>query len=86
MKSRSCFWKFSRAVNGDATMATIKCPILITQGAADEIVLLSMSESIKEQISHATLSIYEGVGHTTYGELPDRFNAELADFVREATA
>jgi pimeloyl-ACP methyl ester carboxylesterase len=76
----------SREIDGDATMATIKCPVLITQGAADEIVLPSMSESIKEQIPHATLSIYEGVGHTTYGELPDRFNAELADFVREATA
>ena len=74
----------SREIDGDAVMATIKCPVLITQGADDAIVLPSMSESIKKQIPHATLSLYEGAGHTTYGEAAARFNTELADFAREA--
>ena len=74
----------SREIDGDVVMATIKCPVLITQGSDDAIVLPSMSESIKKQIPHATLSLYEGAGHTTYGEAAARFNAELAAFARES--
>lgn len=73
----------SREIDGDSVMATIKCPVLITHGTDDAIVLPSMSESIKKQIPHATLSLYEGAGHTTYGEEAARFNAELAAFARE---
>lgn len=72
----------SRELDGDAVMASIECPVLITQGTEDEIVLPSMSEAIKAQIPHAELSFYDGAGHTTYGEATDRFNRELAAFVR----
>lgn len=76
----------SRELDGDAVMSGIECPVLITQGMADEIVLPSMSEAIKAQIPHATLSLYEGAGHTTYGEAPERFNRELAEFARTMAA
>lgn len=75
----------SRELDGDAVMSSITCPVLITQGTADEIVLPSMSEAIGARIPHAAMSLYEGVGHTTYGEAAERFNMELAAFAR-ATA
>lgn len=71
-----------REIDGDAVMASIKCPVLITQGTDDVIVLPSMSECIKAQIPHAAMSLYDGVGHTAYGEAADRFNTELAAFTR----
>jgi len=72
----------SRNVDGDAVLSAISCPVLVTQGSDDRIVLPSMSETICAQVSDARLSLFEGAGHTTYGEMPDRFNSELADFAR----
>lgn len=74
----------SRELDGDAVMASVGCPVLVTQGADDAIVLPSMSEAISAQIPHSTLSLYDGVGHTTYGEASDRFDKELATFVRSS--
>ena len=71
-----------REIDGDPILERIKCPVLISHGTDDAIVLPSMSESIKERIPHAVLSLYEGVGHTPYGEAVERFNGELADFAR----
>jgi pimeloyl-ACP methyl ester carboxylesterase len=73
-----------REIDGDAIMESIKCPVLISHGTDDAIVLPAMSESIKERIPHAVLSLYEGVGHTPYGEAVARFNSELADFARKS--
>lgn len=74
----------SRDLDGDAVLAAIDCPVLITHGTEDAIVLPSMSEAIKSQVLNAELSSYEGAGHTTYGEIPRRFNQELEAFVRAA--
>lgn len=72
----------SREVDGDAALSSICCPVRVTHGTDDRIVLPSMSEAICAKIPNAHLSLYEGAGHTTYGEMPDRFNAELAEFTR----
>lgn len=72
----------SREVDGDEVLRSIRCPVRVTHGTADKIVLPSMSEAICAKIPHAHLSLYEGAGHTTYGEMPDRFNSELAEFTR----
>lgn len=74
----------SGEIDGDAT--SITCPVLITQGLEDEIVLPSMSQAIKAQIPDAELFLYPGTGHTTYGEASQRFNNELARFVRNKAA
>ena len=75
----------SRNIDGDAAMGSIKCPVLVTQGDADVIVLKSTADCIKQQIPQATVSVYEGIGHTTYSEAAARFNNELGDFTRSST-
>ena len=75
----------AREADGDAIMASIRCPVLITHGLQDKIVLPSMSKAIKAKVRHAELSLYDGSGHTTYGEASDRFNRELAVFSRGET-
>ncbi|PWJ10040.1 alpha/beta fold hydrolase [Jannaschia seohaensis] len=74
----------SRELDGDAVMSQVTCPVLITQGTADEIVLPSMSEAICSRIPHAKMSLYDGAGHTTYREAAERFNTELASFAQGA--
>ena len=72
----------SREVDADAVLSSIRCPVLVSQGTEDQIVLPSMSRAICDQVRNAKLSLYDGAGHTTYGEMPDRFNTELSEFAR----
>ncbi len=75
----------NRNIDGDAAMGSIKCPVLVTQGDADVLVLKSTAECIKQQIPQATVSVYEGIGHTPDSEAAERFNTELGDFARSST-
>jgi pimeloyl-ACP methyl ester carboxylesterase len=59
-------------------------PILLTHGKHDRLVRLSMSERIKALHQGSRLSIYADSGHSPFYEEAERFNHELAGFVREA--
>ncbi|CTQ52957.1 AB hydrolase superfamily protein YdjP [Roseibium album] len=72
----------SRELDGDAAMAAVRCPVLITHGLKDAVVKPSMSEAIKARIPHADVSLFPDAGHTTYGEDPERFNRDLAAFAK----
>jgi len=73
-----------RALSMDDTLKALKLPVLVTQGAADRLVLLAASKHTAATIPGAKLSVYEGVGHAPFWEDTARFNAELAAFVRAA--
>jgi non-heme chloroperoxidase len=62
-------------------LATITCPVLVTHGKDDNVLLAPMGEYTAKAIKGATLSMYEGAGHTPFWEFPERFNRELAAFV-----
>ncbi|HWM46300.1 MAG TPA: alpha/beta hydrolase [Xanthobacteraceae bacterium] len=62
-------------------LARIACPVLVTHGTADPVLLASMGEYTASRIKDAKLSLYEGVGHTPFWEDTARFNRELAAFV-----
>jgi non-heme chloroperoxidase len=53
-------------------------------GAEDGQISVKITEFDKEQMPHATLSIYEDVGHSLFYEAAGRFNCELTAFVRAA--
>jgi len=65
-------------------LATLSRPTLVTYGADDTVVLPAMAKRIGEEVRHAEMSEYPGVGHAPFLEEPDRFNAELAAFARRA--
>jgi non-heme chloroperoxidase len=73
-----------RQLNIDELMAVLKLPVLVTQGAQDRLFTLALAKHTASIIPGATLSIYEGAGHSPFFEDPARFNAELAEFVRAA--
>ncbi len=73
-----------RTLSMDDTLKALKLPVLVTQGAADRLVLPAASKHTAATIPGAKLSVYDGVGHAPFWEDTARFNAELAAFVRAA--
>jgi non-heme chloroperoxidase len=61
-------------------LRSIRVPTLIIQGDIDAVVPPTIAEITHQLIPHSTLSIYHGVGHSSFFEAPDRFNAELDKF------
>ena len=70
---------FSRSLDNDDILPTLRKPLLITQGADDKIVRVRAAEEIRSAVPHATLVLMEGVGHAAFREEPERFNARLRD-------
>lgn len=71
---------FSRTLNYDELLPTIRKPVLITHGVEDEIVLHTMSEHNARLMPHAKMSSYASTGHAPFWEAPERFNQELRAF------
>lgn len=75
---------YSREFDNDDVLASISVPTLVVQGTADRMVRLSAAEHIVQTVRGAVLHTYEGVGHAPHFEDPERFNSDLAEFVRSA--
>jgi len=73
-----------RAPNPGDALAALDCPVLVTHGALDQIILPAMGEFTAAAARRARLSIYQGIGHAPFWEDAPRFNRELADFARQA--
>ena len=73
-----------RTLSMDDTLKALKLPVLVTQGAADRLVLPAAAKHTAETIPGAKLSIHDGIGHAPFFEDAPRFNAELTAFVRSA--
>jgi non-heme chloroperoxidase len=76
----------AREIDGDDVLRTLRVPLLVSQGRADTIVLPAMAEHVLATCPTAEPSWYDGVGHTTFLEDPDRFNRELAALTRRVHA
>jgi non-heme chloroperoxidase len=74
----------AREIDSDDVLAALSVPVLVIHGAEDAIVLPSMARHVIEHCPSAAASWYEGVGHMPFVEAQDRFDAELAAFVRAA--
>jgi non-heme chloroperoxidase len=62
-------------------LKSIRVPTLIIQGDIDAVVSPQVADFTHELIPRSSLSIYHGVGHSSFSEAPDRFNAELDRFM-----
>lgn len=75
-----------RKVDGHAVLASLASPALFTQGTRDAIIGRAMCEYGVKTVPGATLSLYEGIGHSPFWEDAERFDRELTDFVRICVA
>ena len=71
----------SRTPETPDILATITCPVLVTHGREDQVLLAPMAEFTATRVKGARLSLYDGVGHSPFWEDAARFNRELAAFV-----
>jgi pimeloyl-ACP methyl ester carboxylesterase len=68
---------FSRSLDHDDLLPTLRAPVLVTHGQEDAIVNIAAAEAHVAAIPNARLSVYPEVGHAPFWENPERFNAEL---------
>jgi non-heme chloroperoxidase len=73
---------FSRLLDNDDVLSQVSVPTLVLHGGADDIVRVGAAEQIARTIPGARLRVYEGVGHAPHLDAVDRFNRDLAEFVR----
>ena len=71
-----------RALDNDAMMRGLRLPVLVTHGRQDRLWLTAMAEHTASLVPGATLSMYDGSGHSTFWEDAPRFNRELAELAR----
>lgn len=74
------------SLNADDAYRRVSKPVLVTHGAQDGQISVKITEFDKSVMPHATVSIYEGSGHSPFYEMVPRFNDELAAFVRSSNA
>jgi pimeloyl-ACP methyl ester carboxylesterase len=74
----------TRQIDGDDLLRTLDVPLLVTHGLLDTVVLPAMADHVLATCRTAEASWYDGVGHAPFLEAPERFNRELAGFVRRA--
>jgi pimeloyl-ACP methyl ester carboxylesterase len=65
----------------EAALKGVTVPTFIVHGRDDILVLPGAAEITARLIPHATLSLYDGCGHSVFFEATERFNAELESFV-----
>jgi pimeloyl-ACP methyl ester carboxylesterase len=72
----------AREIDDDDVLGSLRVPVLVVQGLADNVVLPAMAEHILATCPTAQASWYDGVGHAPQLEEPERFNRELAELTR----
>ena len=71
---------FSRSLDNDDLLPTIRKPVLITHGADDSIVRRAVVDRIRGQIAHAEVDVMEGAGHAPFWDDAGAFNDRLGTF------
>jgi pimeloyl-ACP methyl ester carboxylesterase len=71
------------AHNGWAELSRIECPVLILGGAEDVFYPPAMLREMGEQVPHARVVIYQGVGHGLVEFRKEDFERDVLAFLRE---
>ena len=73
---------FNRVLDNDDVLARIRVPTLVIHGADDRIVRVSAANHIAATVPGAKLLVYDHVGHAVQLDAAQRFDRDLAEFVR----
>lgn len=76
----------ARVADNSGVAALIDRPVLFVVGEADPIADPAVVRAVAARIPGARLLAYPATGHSPFAEQPERFNADLAAFTREANA
>jgi pimeloyl-ACP methyl ester carboxylesterase len=82
--ARAATLKWSGGTDFSALLPRLSIPVLITHGRRDQVVSPDVAAEAARQLPAARISWYEQGGHSPFFEDPQRFDAELAEFVERA--
>lgn len=71
---------FGRTLRNDDILKQLRLPVLVVHGDGDEVVNLETGRHIASTVVGSSMSVFEGAGHGSFWEHPERFNSELAAF------
>ena len=71
----------SRVVDHEDVLGSLDVPVLLLQGAEDAVVLAETAERYSGMVPDGELMVYDGVGHSPFREVADRFESDLRAFV-----
>ena len=77
---------FSRSVDNDDVLATIRKPVLLTHGAADAIVTPAVVDRHKARVPHAQIDIMPNTGHAPFWDQAPAFNRRIREFAASVSA
>lgn len=75
---------FGRELDNDDVLSGVGIPTVVLQGSGDRIVRVRSAEQMADIVPDARLRVFDGLGHAPHMDDPERFNRELAGFVRAA--
>jgi pimeloyl-ACP methyl ester carboxylesterase len=67
----------------DAALRALAGPTLVVHGANDAVVLPEMGRLTARHIPRSQFVLYEGCGHASFHEAPERFNRSLIQFLKD---
>ncbi len=73
-----------RSADYRATLRALTVPVLVMHGGADALILPGMGDYTVANTRHARHVLYPGIGHMPFWEIPEQFDRDLADFLRDA--
>jgi non-heme chloroperoxidase len=76
----------ARNLDNSDILERLKLPVLFVRGSKDVTMPQDALQTLLDRLPKSRLSAYEGVGHLTFMEDPERFDRELASFALEAGA
>jgi pimeloyl-ACP methyl ester carboxylesterase len=77
---------FARSLANQEVVAKIAVPSLFIVGGKDGGMPEQQGRELVGKLPNSRLTVYAESGHSAFAEEPERFNAELAQFAREAFA
>lgn len=76
-------YQAQRQFDGRSDLAAIAAPTLVLAGTEDRLVPPSDTTQLTEGLSDVTVAHYEGYGHLINIEAPERFVADLRNYLRD---
>jgi non-heme chloroperoxidase len=74
----------SRAIDNDDLLPTIGKPVLLTHGANDAVVRLSVNDEQMSRMPTAEFRVIESAGHACFWDAADAYNRALREFVQKS--
>lgn len=71
---------FSRTLDNDDVLRSLRTPLLLTHGEQDRIVKLAVVDAHRALVRHAEVHVMPGAGHAAFWEDAPAFNRRLAQF------